>query len=234
MPAFEKTDAKDPSLLGVVFFALLFALIGSVSGFTLLASIRPEPFSSVAEFESEMEKNSEKRLLNAYYFKGPTSSLDNWVLKREILLNSNSTTVELTDAEINAWIAKKFDFVQTPLSQKKKLKLVIIPGLPNFFINTAEGIHFSMKLEVVIQGQIIRSQILGKGHFSGENPVGFQLSELRLNEASIPFPAKLSDRLLDLLVKSLNDNEEFIALKEAWQKVNSVEVIENGIRLSLN
>ena len=225
---------KSPSLLGVAFFAILIALIGAFSGFTLLASISPEPFGSVAEYESYLEKNPEQDISGSHYFRGYSTGNRDWVSKRRVLLTAEDASVELKDSEINAWIIDKFKKPKVSFSERDKPKLYVAPGLPNCFIDPAEGVHFNMLLEIVVFGKQIDCLLIGKGHFSGEDPVEFHLSGLRLNKALIPFSEKLQGLLLNSLLKSLYENDEFVALKEAWEKVDSVELVENGIRLHLD
>jgi len=226
---------KNPSLSSVACYALLLALIGALSCFTLLASVSPEPFSSVADYEKSLEENESSGILNAHYFEGPTPKAADWTIKRKILLNANDTTLELTDSEINAWVVAKMSPVLEPLSEEEEVKSALVPGLPNFFVNGFESsIHFSIPLQISVMGRKADYLLIGKGTFAKENPTLFQLSKLRLNEAAIPFPAKLTDPLLVYLLKPLYESEEFAQLKKAWEKVDSVEWIESGLRLNLN
>ena len=234
MCAYEKADSKSPSLFGVAFFALLIALVGALSGFTLLASLSPEPFSSVADYKSDLEKNPEQDISSSHYFRGYSVGDRKWVSKRRTLLIAEDATVELKDSEINAWIIDKFKKPEVSFSERDRPKLYIVPGLPNCFIDSAEGVHFNMLLEIVVFGKQIDCLLIGKGHFAEEDPVEFHLSRLRLNGALIPFPEKLHGPLLGSLLKPLYESDEFVSLKEAWKKVDSVELVENGIRLHLD
>ena len=232
MSVIEKS--KNPSLFVVVFFALLMALVGALSGFTLLASIPPKSFESIAKYESHLEKNPKHNLLDVHYFKGSKSPAGEWIQKREILLTASSATVTLTNSEINTWITNTFQKPKVSSSDKEKANILIVPGVPNLFIDATEGINFSMLLEIVIFGKQIDSLLIGKGYFSEENADEFQLSELRLNEATIPLSKKFRDDLLEFLSESFYENDEFVALKKAWEKVDSVELVEDGIRLNLD
>lgn len=234
MCAYEKADIKNPSLFGVAFFAILIALVGALSGFTLLVSISPEPFGSVTEYESYLEKNPEKDLSSSHYFRGYSTENRDWVSKRRVLLAGEDTSVELKGSEINAWIIDKFKKPNVFSSEVNKSKLSIAPGLPNCVIDSAEGIHFNMLLEIVAFGKQTDCLLIGKGHFSGEDPVEFHLSGLRLNKARIPFSEKLQGLLLNSLLKSFYESDEFVLIKEAWEKVDSVELVENEIRLHLH
>ena len=232
MSVLEKS--KNPSLLGVAFFSVIVALIGGLSGFTLLASIPPKSFESVAKYESYREDHPKHNLLDVHYFRSLKPSSVKWAPKRELLLTASSATVTLTNSEIKGWIASKFQKPQLSPFDEEKANILVVPGVPNFFIDATEGIHFSVLLEIIIFGKEIESLLIGKGYFSEENANEFQLSELRLNKATIPFLEKVSDGLLGKLFKSFYENDEFVALKKAWEKVDSVELVEDGIRLNLD
>ena len=234
MSVLEETDVKGPSLFGVAFFAVLFALIGALLCFMLLVSISPKPFNSLAECESHLEKNPESGLLNAYYFRGTSSSSKEWSLKRETFLTSNDTTLILTHSEINAWAASRLKKQKLYFSEGDDPSVFASLGVPNFFIDPTQGVHFSMLLEVVLFGKTINTLLIGRGHFAEDEPDRFHLSELRLNGAKIPFLEKLSDPLLDILLEAFDEDAEFVAIGEAWEKVGSTELVEDGIRLNVN
>lgn len=234
MPAFEKTDAKDSSLFSIAFFAILMALIGALFGFIALALISPKPFGSVVEFESQFEEDARPTLLSAHYFEGSESKLNDWAQKRESLLTGDDGTIELTDSEINAWIVDKFEKPKALYLKEEEPKSYIVPGPLNVFIHADEGIYFSVPLEIVFSEKRIECLLTGQGHFAGKDPVEFRLTKLKLNEALIPFSERQNRRLLDPLLKSLYESDEFIELKGAWEKVENVELIETGVRLNLN
>lgn len=235
MPAFENPDVKDPSLFGVVFCALLVALLGALFGFDLLASIPSQPFESIADYESALEENVEPKFLNPHYFKGATSAPSNeWAQKRETFLNENSTTLDVNDADINAWVASQCTQVQVSSSEGEGPKQFAVLYPPNFFIDATKGIHFNIPVEISIPGKTVDCVLIGEGRFSSGNSPDFRLSKLSLNAASIPFPDKLCGRLLEPVFESFYGSDEFAALKDAWKKVDSVELIERGIRLNLN
>ena len=89
-------------------------------------------------------------------------------------------------------------------------------------------------LEIIFFGKQIDRLLIGQGYFSGEDPVEFHLTKLRLNAALIPSPEKQHKLLLNPLLKSFYKSDEFTALEQAWKKVDSVELIKNGIRLNLD
>lgn len=234
MCAFETNDKKNPSLFLVALCAVLMAFFGALCGFILMTSIAPEPFRSVADYESDLAENQKPKLLHAHYFRGSGSASGDWTEKRKILLEGNDTTVEFTDSEINAWIAGKFEKSrQLPL--EKMSEIYAVTGLPNVFIDADEGIHFSIPLEIFWFGKKVDRLLIGQGGFLGDDSNQFSLSKLRLNEAVIPLPENLlKEYILGAVLKSFYQSVEFTELKDAWEKVHTVELTETGIRLNLN
>ena len=212
------------------------ALIGASFGFDVLVSISPKPFESVAKYKSSLEENPQETILKAYYFKGSKSKLRDWTEKRRILLTADNTAVELTDAEINAWIADKLQKQRFYFSgEDSDSKAYIVVGLPNIFTSVDEGIHFSLPLEIITFEKQVNFLLIGQGYFSENDPAKFRLSQLRLNEALIPFTEKqLYSYILNPLLESCYESDELVAVKEAWKKVDTVELTENGVRLNLD
>ena len=233
MPLFEKPGKQEPSQIGVLFFAMLMALIGAFAGFRLLASIPPKPFESVADYESNTKEYSQPAFLDPHYYRGAESPLNDWVQKREIFLAASNASVELADAEINAWIASKFVKPRKPNYGDKRPSILLIPGLPNVFINASDGISFSLLLEVFVFEKPYSFILICKGKFSEEAPIRFEATSVRLNEALLPLSEEKKDRLLNAVLKPFYESDEFIALKEAWENVESVELIDNRICLNL-
>jgi len=234
MPLFEKPVEHIPSLIGVFFCAILVAFVGAVSGFLLLLSASPAPFDSVADYESAKEESVGKpTLLDAYYYRGSEAEGDSWMAKRETLLTGSNTTVEFTDAELNAWITEIFSKLSTASTLEQKPDIYIAPGQPNFFIDPVEGLSFSLLLELFTFKKKHSCILICKGGFSGEDSTRFEPTSLRFNEAVVPSPVGLKTRLLSEVLETFGEIDELIELEKAWEKVESVELVENQIRINI-
>lgn len=231
-----KFDQRDgPSIIGVIFYALLVACIGALCGFSLLVSISPEPKSSIIEYENTLEAETVSRMLQPpYYLEGSKSAIGDWEIKREFLLTANKTSLEIKDSEANAWLAEKFSDLQPRFLIEGKIDAEIEVGAPNIFIDSAEGIHFSIPLNISITDKQADCVLVGQGTFSNGSPTEFNVNKLSLNQAVVPLPGKTSSRFLSYLLKPLYEDDEFIRLKEAWGKVGSLALIENRVQIELN
>ena len=232
--SFAKTAKKEgPTLASISFSAVLLTLVGALLGFLFLASVPPMAFRSVADLNAYLEKKPELNLLDRSYFEGPVSSSRSWEQKREVLFNGSATTVELTAGELNAWMSAKFRKPSVVPAVGDKAGIMILPDVPNFFIDAAAGFILSLPTEVTVFGSSHDRIMIALGRFSAGPQVQFQISALRVNDAAIPMIAGLGKQLLQALLLAYSQTEEFIACQKAWEKVESVELVAGAMRLKL-
>ncbi len=232
MSAAKIAKQEGPTLAGISVSAVLLALVGALLGVLYLASVPPTSFKSVADLNAYLEKTPELQLLDRSYFKGPVSSSRSWEQKREVLLNGSATTVELTAGEINAWMSAKFR-KPSAAAAGDEAGIVILPGVPNFFIDAAAGFFLNLPTEVSIYGSTHDRIIIAQGSFSAGPQVQFQISALRVNDAAVPVIAGLGKQLLQALLQAYSQTDEFVACQQAWEKVESVELVADTMRLKL-
>ena len=232
MSAAKTAEQEGPTLAGISVSAVLLALVGALLGVLYLASVPPTSFKSVADLNAYLEKTPELQLLDRSYFKGPVSSSRSWEQKREVLLNGTATTVELTAGEINAWMSAKFR-KPSAAAAGDEAGIVILPGVPNFFIDAAAGFFLNLPTEVSIYGSTHDRIIIAQGSFSAGPQVQFQISALRVNDAAVPVIAGLGKQLLQALLQAYSQTDEFVACQQAWEKVESVELVADTMRLKL-
>jgi hypothetical protein len=232
MSAAKTAKQEGPTLAGISVSAVLLALVGALLGVLYLASVPPTSFKSVADLNAYLEKTPELQLLDRSYFKGPVSSSRSWEQKREVLLNGSATTVELTAGEINAWMSAKFR-KPSAAAAGDEAGIVILPGVPNFFIDAAAGFFLNLPTEVSIYGSTHDRIIIAQGSFSAGPQVQFQISALRVNDAAVPVIAGLGKQLLQALLQAYSQTDEFVACQQAWEKVESVELVADTMRLKL-
>ena len=232
MSAAKIAKQEGPTLAGISVSAVLLALVGALLGVLYLASVPPTSFKSVADLNAYLEKTPELKLLDRSYFKGPVSSSRSWEQKREVLLNGSATTVELTAGEINAWMSAKFR-KPSAAAAGDEAGIVILPGVPNFFIDAAAGFFLNLPTEVSIYGSTHDRIIIAQGSFSAGPQVQFQISALRVNDAAVPVIAGLGKQLLQALLQAYSQTDEFVACQQAWEKVESVELVADTMRLKL-
>jgi hypothetical protein len=233
MSAAKNLKEDGPSVAGVFVTAVLLAGVGAFLGFLFLASVSPKAFKSVADLQDYLEKRTEAKLLDQTYLEGPVARGRSWEQKREALLNGSDTTVELSAGEINAWMSAKFRKPGAAPTGEEAEGILILPGVPNFFIDAREGFFFNLPTEVTIYGSAHNCVIIAQGHFSAGPQVAFQMDALHVNDAAIPVLGGLGDKLVGALLQAYSQTDEFVAFQKAWQKVESVELVADTIHLKL-
>ncbi len=229
----KNTEEKDATLGGALLLGALVALIGALLGFMFLASVQPKAYKSVEELQAFLEKNSDPSLLQASYLEGPVSRSRGWEQKRDALLNGRERAVELSSAEINAWMASEFRQSGSPASEAEESGIMILPGVPNLFIDADEGFFLNVPADVSIYGSAHSWMVVAQGHFTDGLQVNFEVDVLHVNGAAIPVVGGLADRILAALFQAYSQTDEFIAFEKAWTKVESVELVEDTARLKL-
>lgn len=234
MSADKNTEEQDATLGGALFLAALVALLGAVLGFIFLASVPPKAYQSVEELQAFLEKSSESSLLDASYFEGPVARSRSWEQKRSALLEGSGVTVELSSAEINAWLASKFRQAAPPVSEEdEESSVMILPGVPNLFIDADAGFFLNIPADVSIYGSEHSWMVVAQGHFTDGLQVKFEVDALHVNGAAIPVVGGLAGRFLDALFQAYSQSEELIVFEKAWAKMESVELVEDTIHLNL-
>ena len=170
MSTAKNTEEQGPSVGGVIFCAVIVALVGALLGFLFLASVPPTSFKSVADLQAYLEKNPEPVLLDMSYFEGRISRGRSWEQKRETLLNGSATTVELTADELNAWMSSKFRNSSPAASDEDAPDIVILPGVPNFFIDEKEGFF----ADLFSSHPPLRKRVKWLADMSGTSPEAIQ------------------------------------------------------------
>lgn len=230
MSAAKKVEDKEASLSGIILMGAIVAGIGAFLGFLFLASETPKSYKSVAELETYLKKNPDLELLDRSYFKGPVANGRSWEQKRDVLLNGSNTTVEFSAGEINAWMVAKFRQPKPESNGEGESGVTLIPGVPNCFIDATEGFFFNLPTKASVYGDLHDCTIVVAGHFSAGPLVTFEMDSIRVNNAAVPL---IGDQLVEALLSAYAKTDEFVAVQGAWQKVESVELVADSIRLKL-
>jgi hypothetical protein len=233
MCASKKTEEKESSLSGILATGFLMALFGAFLGFIFLSSFPLKAFSSLKEQATFLEgvDTTAVRPGLIYYFKGAQSS-GNWESKRGQMLDGKSTDVSISDGDLNSWMSSKFRS-GAPSSAEEQPSVLILPGVPNFCAINQDVLYISIPAEIVMFGISNSYQIFCKGHFSEGPTIKYVVDELRVNNASIPLTGGIAALVINTLLKAYSGTEEFAAMQTVWQRLESIELADNVIRLQL-
>lgn len=229
----KKNKQKQCSAIGIACCALLLGLIGALSGFLLLASMPLQAFSSMIELQKFRDQTSKSRLLDATYFRDSVSRGRRWQQQREALLNGSTASVDLSAAELNAWMNATVRQSSTAPVKQGRLGGVVLPGVPNCFIDAKQGLYLNLPLQVAIYGIKFDYLIIARGQLVESSKSVFQLDALRVNAAVVPLPGDFGDWLVARCLQTYSASDGFIALQKAWQTVESIELVADRIRFKL-
>ena len=211
------------------------AVVGLVIGVLYLASFPALGMSSKLEVTRFVEgkAKSESRPGETFFFRGLSLQSRAWELKRLALFNGEASAVELSHAELNAWLEYQFRPVAVPAATESQTNLLIIPGVPNVYMGT-EIVYLSFPTKLVLYGSrhdytiICAFKIMD---IAGVNQ--FRLVSLNIESAGIPFAGYLGQKIVDTLLQAYSGSDEFASMQNAWARVDSVRQFEGGIRLTL-
>jgi hypothetical protein len=230
-----KSITKDSSgSTGLLCTAALFAWAGILLAFSLLVSTPLKRFTSVKDRDVFLEQNAGAGIKpgELYYFEGPVARGREWQQKLDVFLNGTDTVLEVTAAQVNACLASMLRPPSQPPAGASST-IMIVPKMPNLFVDENEGIFFSLPTEVSIFGSQHKLVVCARGHFSPGSEVTFTMEALYLNNAGIPVMGGLADRVVATVLQGYLQSAEFIALRQAWAQVESAELVADTIRLKL-
>jgi hypothetical protein len=232
MCAANKAEEKELTLSGILTAGSLMALLGMLLGFVFLASFPLKVFSNINDQAALLESTQSGALRPGaiYYFKGAERAA-NWESKRRQLLDGTAQDISLTNGELNAWMRAKFR-PGVAASTDEKANLQILPGVPNFCALDKDSLYISVSTQLVAFGSSSSYQIFCKGHFSEGPTIRYVVDELRLNNAAIPLTG-IGGLVIKTLLKGYSGTQEFSDMKAVWQRLESVELAGNVIRLRL-
>jgi hypothetical protein len=210
--------------------AVLGAIIGIIymTSFPALAMASPQ---EVTKF-IEGKEGAPVRPGEVFFFKGPIMRTTAWEATRTALLEGSDKTVDLTHAELNGWLSAKFKPGAAPTGEDSS-GILIMPGVPNIYID-ADVIHFSIPADLTIIGTRYACTVLGTGRIADVgNVLQFEIETVHIDSAKVPYVGLLGIRIVDTLLKAYSSSAEFIAMQDAWSRVESFEQSRGVVRLQL-
>ncbi|ADE54145.1 hypothetical protein [Coraliomargarita akajimensis] len=228
----KKSQEPEVSLSGVILMAAINLVIGGLLGFIFLSSMPAKLFSSVADLERFLEDSEQSEYPKpgeVYYIKGPEAKGRAWENKRNQFLQGDASELSISVAEINSWMASRFHAAKPDENARG---IVVAPGTPNLSAEDAENIYISIPLDVMVYGKSYKKNFIATGDFMPGVPLRFQLSSGYVDSAQLP-SAAAAQSVLDRLMGAYRVTDEYKAIREAWQRVESVEIVDGALILKM-
>lgn len=231
MSAKKNKKVSEPTWAGIILIGICMAVLGALGAFAFLVSFPAKTFSSLNDRRAYEESTdlSQPKPGDAFLYVGGEDRGTGWQAKRESFLAA-SGVVEITAAELNAWMRSVFRPQPAPKGDDAP-KVLIIPGVPNFFVANGETLYLSLPTELSFFGVNRKYTMFAKGHLASGPDAEFVVDACYLNSARIPEQAGLAKRVIGNLMQAFSGSEEYAEIREAWAQVESVELVDNGMRL---
>ena len=232
----DNKTTREPSVLGACFYGLIMAGVGAFIGALYLASFPALGMSNQQEARKFIEgKEGEKiRPGEVVYFKGLRSQTAGaWEAKRVALFDGAAGSVDLSHMELNAWLGSKFLPAGATPASGAKPNLLIIPGVPNVYIDQAI-VYLSIPTELVMFGSSFDYTVISAVKIVEVDGVNqFQMVSVNVESAGVPLVGFLGKRIVETLLQAYSGTNEFTSMRDAWARVDSVEQTEGRVRLQL-
>lgn len=210
--------------------AVVMALLGGCLGFLCLACQSPTAFKDQAQRSAHNARFQAAAVglpFEAYYLKGELDSSQNWQQKRLQVLAATNQPVELSHAELNAWLRAHFRPVaDTASPQTFEMRA------PNIYLSQ-QIVYISVPFDFSILGLRKQWILFARGSFVGEEKPQFKFDSLYLNNAALPFAAGYGGSLVSGLLSVFSGAQDYQLLVETWQRIESIQLSANAMQLHL-
>jgi len=225
----------EPSPFFAGVYAFMMVWFGGLLGFICLLLFPLKAYTSMQERAKVLEERDSLYTLpgDAFYIEGPTSRSSEWTAKRQQLIDGSAATIQISAAEINAWLGAKFRVSAVPTSEGEK-GLVLKPDKPNVGI-TADGTTY-LNLPAQISGYGFEGNYVlsAKVRYTAKAPVRLIVDRLQIGGAAVPLPRITGAKIASAIINSFSSAEEYALIREAWSRVQSIETTDNAFVLTLN
>jgi len=193
-----------------------------------------EAYSSMRERTEALEARESPEPIpgDAFYIEGPTERARQWQTKREQLLDGSVQTMTVTPGEVNAWFETYFRSVPVSADEENR-GLTLIPEAPNLGLGEDGEIYLNLPGEIRGYGLDGNYVLSAQVRFASGAPADLLVDRLQVGGAAVPLPGLLGARVVSTIIDGFSSAEEYALLSEAWRRVESVEVVNGALVLTL-
>ncbi|MFP4157686.1 MAG: hypothetical protein ACLFU4_08725 [Opitutales bacterium] len=230
MPKSE--PVQEPPLYLTVLTAFGWASMGVVFGLVYFISFPLQVYTNQSELNEAIDRKESPHVApgEAYYFEGPVLRTKSWAPKRKQFVSGEAEQLRFEVGELNGWLESYFKPVKQGPGEDSG-GLTIRPDVGNLAIVDAGRMYVNLPARLEVfgwQGEFVLS---ATGQFKSGSPARFKVERMYLNNARLP--AVVGKQLLNRLVGAYRRTEEYGQIRQAWQRVESVELEEGALRLNL-
>ncbi|PXA03970.1 hypothetical protein DDZ13_10050 [Coraliomargarita sinensis] len=231
----SKKEKSEPSHWPVYLYGAAMAFLGMLLGIIYMMSFPLKGYSSLEERKVEMEARESLDPVpgDAFYIEGPTLRSRTWELKRKELIEGTAQTITLSPGEINAWFGANFRS-SVPVTEEESSGLTLVPDVPNLGISEEGTLYLNLPSDITGYGLDGDYVLSAQARYSRGTPVKLVVDRLQVGGAAIPLPGQLGAQMVSKVIKGFSAAEEYKVIREAWDRVQSVEIKNGELVLTLD
>ncbi len=213
----KEKQAREATLGGSLFMAIISALIGLLAGIWTLAGT---PAIEVRDMPPEDKQEPGA----VYLLRGADQASVGYRPKLDLMLSGRPDTYSFSEKELNTWARDTFRFATAGSDNEGLIR--IVPAAPNFRL-TENGMQIAVNTEVAAWGNSRKLWYQVRGVFdNGQGVPGYKVDETFIGSAKIP-PVGMAALLNMQVLRMFKGMPEAEKLLNLWSRLASVRV-ENG------
>ena len=223
---------QEPNIFITLASGLGLASMGMFLGIAYFISFPLQVYKNQTELNEAIDKKESPYLRpgDSYYFEGPVLRTKSWAPKREQLLAGEAKQLSFETGEINGWLDTYFKPV-APASAEESSGITIRPEVANVAVVDEGRMYLSLPATLDAFGWEGEFVLSASGYFKSGSPARFVVTQTNLNGARLPgFVGKL---LVRRMAGAYRRTEEYGQIIQGWQQVESVELGDGALQLSL-
>ena len=226
-----KREHFDTHLKSSIFLGMVVASIGFFLGVAFLLNKDPSRLSRsvFAEAQGNIEALVEEGLRPVYLLPIQDRGGDSFAAKRAAFIDGGAPAIEISEAEVNAWLRKNFTPMDDP--SIKERPFAILPSVPK--VSFHEGyLQILMDLKVMVSGEEYSAIFSALGEFSeAEGAWSFTASNAAFANARVPGAEFSASFMVDFFKSVFGAAPEYQAVQGLWSNLSLVEVYSGALRL---
>ena len=222
----------EPNVAISVAAGLGLASLGVILGIVYFISFPLEAYKNQSELKDAIGRKESAYAApgDSYYFKGPVLRGKSWAPKREQLFAGEVQELDFKAGELNGWLDTYLK-PATPAPGEASGGITIRPDMPNLAVVEPGRLDVSLPATLEAFGWEGKFVLSATGYFESGAPADFEVRKMNLNGARLPgFVGQL---LVGRLTKAYRQTEEYGKIIDGWQRVESVDLADGALRLSL-
>ncbi|MGB0371433.1 MAG: hypothetical protein ACPGN3_08785 [Opitutales bacterium] len=211
---------------------MMVAMLGFLLGVYYLLQTAPTRLSPSVFAEADRNTQSlvEEGPIPLYILPYQDRGGDSFTAKRDAFVAGNSDVLELSEAELNAWLRDNFTPANDPSISERPFAL--LPAVPKVSLQE-DYMQIIMDLTVSMSGDEHSGLFTALGSFEKVgNQWSFNTTDSAVASARVPGGALLANTFIDFFKSVFAAAPEYQQVQEFWGQVSEIELTPGSIRIT--